>query len=306
MTLDDCEIIFSKALSSKSESEFSYEIERLWPFYELLSIGLGRGSIFWRARLIEDEVYPSVEDLEYPPKEFSGLGRLNDKGSPCFYAAKNIETALIEIGAKEGQLVQLAGFRVLLNCCLRLALIGEYANVQKTGYISFSGSDPDRTISRIINGMPIHKAMRCIYIDKFYSNILADVNAKSENYFKSRALGAIIHYRISADGIAFPSIKDKGGINIAVRPALFDEKMHNVSCLVVKIVRERRYGLLEYKIIKSAKKIDDERKFCWSAGQNPEIIGIYGMTKNEYEFAMKEPHNKSKLMDLTSFYNQKG
>ena len=113
MTLDECEIIFSKALSSKNESEFFYEIDPLRLFYELLSVGLGRGSIFWRARLIKDDIYSSIEELGYPPKESSGLGRLNDKGTSCFYGAKNIETALIEIGAKEGQLIQLAGYRVL-------------------------------------------------------------------------------------------------------------------------------------------------------------------------------------------------
>ena len=129
---------------------------------------------------------------------------------------------------------------------------------------------------------------------------MSDVNAKSENYFKTRALGATIHSKISADGIAFPSTKDKGGFNIAIKATPFDEKMHNVSCLVVEIVRERRYGLLEYKILKSAQKIDEEKNFCWSASQNPKLTGIYGMTKDEYEFGMKSSHNKSTLMDMTS------
>ena len=302
MTLDDCETVFSKVQSCKNESVFSYEIDLLWRYYELLSVGIGRGSIFWRARLINDEIFPLVKDLEYPTKDLSNSGRLNDKGSPCFYAAKNIETALIEIGAKEGQLVQIAGFRIIPNCQLMLALVGEYANVQKTGYMSFSGSDPDRTISKIINNMPIPTALRCIYIDKFYSNILADVNAKNDNYFKSRALGAIIHSRIKADGIAFPSIKDKGGFNIAINPTKFDKKMHNVSCLVVKVIKKRKFGLLEYKIIKSAKYTDTDGKFCWSDQQHPSIIGIYGMTKDEYDFVMKTPHDKNNLMNLSSFH----
>ena len=42
-----------------------------------------------------------------------------------------IETALAEVDAMEGQLVQLAGFRVKNESPIRLAVIGKYANVQK-------------------------------------------------------------------------------------------------------------------------------------------------------------------------------
>jgi len=305
MKLDVCDRIFSNALACKSESEFCYEIERLWPFYKLLSVGLKRGSIFWRARLIKGDFYPSVAQLKYPSKEIADIGRLNDKGVPCFYAAKNMETSLIEIGATEGQFVQLAGFRLFLDSSLRLALIGEYANVQKTGYISFSGTDPDGTIRKMLNKMPMHEAIRSIYIDKFFSGILASVDAQNENYFKSRALGATIHLRISTDGIAFPSVRDYGGFNVAIKPESFDEKMHNVCCLVVKVGKLRKYGLLEYEIVRSVQQIDDAGKFYWSTEQNPKIVGIYGMTREEYEFAKKLPQ-RNDLTDLTTFYSQRG
>jgi hypothetical protein len=306
MTLDDCEEIFSKALLSKSESEFVYEIDPLWSYYELLSVELGRGSIFWRARPVEEKIYPSVADLKYPPKNAARLNRLNEKGVSCFYAAKNIETALAEIDAQEGQIIQVAGYRILPNSGLRLALIGEYAHVQKAGYISLSGTDPDRTISRLMNSKPIHEALRYLYIDKFFSNILTDENARNEGYLKSRTLGGIIYSKINVDGIAFPSVKDKGGFNVAIKPEGFEEKMHNASCLVIEIMRKRKFGVLEYRLIKSAQRIDDDGSFYWMPEDTPPgIMGVYGMTKDEYEFAIKTPSDKNNLLNITSFYSNR-
>ena len=74
MDLNECEKIFDKALSSESEPAFCHAIEPLFNEYEILSLEFGRGSIFWRARLIEDEIYPNISDLDYPPPEFAKQG----------------------------------------------------------------------------------------------------------------------------------------------------------------------------------------------------------------------------------------
>lgn len=117
------------------------------------------------------------------------------------------ETALAEIEAKEGQLIQLAGFRVLNEETIRLAVIGEYSNVQKNGYMHFAGQDPGMTISKIINSMPQQEGLKKIHIDKFFTHVLAGPNASNSGYLYSRALGQAIYSRISPDGIAFPMRK---------------------------------------------------------------------------------------------------
>lgn len=306
MNLDDCEKIFSNTLASKTESEFAFEINPIWDKYEILSLGFGRGSIYWRARLVEDEIYTNIDELKYPSKEKAKLGRLNEIGKPCFYAATTRETALAEVDAQEDQLIQMAGYRVPLESCLQLALVGEYSNVQKTGYISMTGSDPDRTISKLLNEKSLSEGIRCVYIDRFLSEILADVDAKNDNYLKSRTLAELIYSKVDADGIAFPSVKDKGGFNIAVKPDSYEKNLHNVACLIVKVKRKRKYGILEYEVVKSAQTIDDNGDFVWMPKDSPYEMGIYGMTKHEYEFAMKSPHDKNNLMNVTSFYSRNG
>ena len=251
-TLDDCDKIFREALSSASEAAFCHNIDPLFNDYEILSVGLGRGTIFWRARPIETEIYPNISDLKYPPPEKARQGRLNDLGTPCFYTSAREETALAEVGSSEGQLVQLAGFRALNEFPIELAIIGEYANVQKSGYMHFIGADPDMTISRILNSMPRRDALRHIYIDKFLAETLADPNASSNGYMFSRAMAQAIYSKIDAKGIAFPSVKDRGGFNIAVQAESSDKSFHNVCCLVIRMGQKRDFGLIDYEILQSA------------------------------------------------------
>jgi len=306
MTLDECERIFDIALASTSEFEFCQTVDPLFGEYEILSLAFGRGSIFWRARLIENDVYLNIADLDYPPPKLARQGRLNDSGVPCFYISARKETALAEIGATEGQLVQLAGFRVLNDSPVRLAVIGEYSNVQKNGYMHFTGRDPDMAISKILNTMPRQDALKKIYIDKFFAHVLADPNASANGYMFSRALGRSIYSRISADGVVFPSVKDRGGFNIAVKAEPSDKCFHNVSCLVARMSKQRRFGTLEFNVIKSAEHLDDDWNFVWLENEDPEVIGLYNMNKDEYEVASRDPGDRNSLLNMLHVNTRRG
>tara|TARA_R110000796_G_scaffold233571_1_gene352122 strand:- start:2007 stop:2738 length:732 start_codon:yes stop_codon:yes gene_type:complete len=236
--------------------------------------------------------------MDYPPAELSRAGRLNDKGSPCFYISATKETALTEIDAKEGQLIQLAGFRVLNEETIRLAVIGEYANVKKNGYMHFAGQDPDMTISKMINSMPRQDALKKIYIDNFFASVLADPIASSSEYLYSRALGQAIYSRVSAGGIAFPSVKHRSGFNVSVNAEESDRAYQNVSCIVVKIGKPRKFGMIEFEIIQSAEQLDDDLNFVWMSSREPDVIGIYGMTKDEYETAAAGQNDRNGLLNM--------
>jgi hypothetical protein len=298
MTLDDCERIFHQALSSGSGPAFCHAVNPLFAEYQILSLQVGRGSMYWRARLIENEIFPNLSDLDYPPPQYAKQGRVNDHGVPCFYVAARKETALAEIGATKGQRIQLAGFRVKSESPIRLVVIGEYANVQKTGYMRFTGQDPEMTISQVLNAMPRHEAMKKLYIDKFFASVLSDPSASASGYMFSRALAKSIYSRVTADGIVFSSVKDRGGFNIAVQAGPSDRSFHNVSCLVVHVEKIRQFGLIEFKIIKSAGKMDDDWNFIWTDSSDSETIGVYNLTKEEFEAASRNSRNRNSLLHM--------
>ncbi len=303
MDLNNCDIIFDNALTSQNEAEFCHRINPLFDHYEVISVGLGRGNIFWRARVVEETTWPNLSDLDYPPAEKARRGRLNDAGSPCFYVAKDIETALLEIEAKEGQLVQVAGFRILNEDILRLIVVGEYANVQKSGYMHFTGTDPGRTLQKQINLQDKKKALALLYIDRFLASILADPHARESNYTFSRALGAFLYSKVNADGIVFPSVRDPGGFNLAVQPEPSDRAFHNVACVLIKLGRKRRFSVLDYEITSSALKIDDELNFVWPDEYQPGQLNIYGLNKQEFDFAHSKEDDANRMADVLSMYS---
>ncbi|WDH50930.1 RES family NAD+ phosphorylase [Pseudomonas chlororaphis] len=289
LALDDCEALFNRALSCKTEAAFCHAIDPLFHEYEILSLALGRGSIFWRARVIEKDVYPNISDLDYPPANFAKQGRLNDKGIPCFYIAARKETAIAEVGATEGQLVQLAGFRIKSESPIRLVVIGEYANVQKNGYMHFAGSDPDMTIARTLNSMPHKEALKKIYIDNFFASVLADPNASENGYLFSRALGQAIYSRNNSQGIVFPSVKDRGGFNLAIQAAPSDESFHNVCCIVARSGKPRLFGLIDFSVVKSAERLDEDWNFIWQRENNSKSMGMYNLSKEEFGMLSQNP-----------------
>lgn len=298
MTLDECEDIFDRALSSASEAAFCYCVEPLFAEYEIISLELGRGSIFWRARIIGSEPFATLSELSYPPPEHAKTGRLNDCGLPCFYISACQETALAEVGAAYGQKVQLAGFRVLNECPVRLVVIGEYANVKKNGYMHFAGCDPDQTIARLMNEMPQEEALKRIYIDKFFAHVLSDPKAVQNGYRFSRALAEAVYARNPYDGIVFPSVKDRGGFNLGIKADASDRSFHNVCCLLVNVGKSRRFGVADFTIVKSAECLDAENKFIWRQSDLPGIVGIYGMNKEEFDAASQDQDDRNALLNM--------
>jgi len=292
MNIEECEKLFSRAVKSASEAKFYYSIEPLFNEYEILSIELGRGSTFWRARKIDDEIYPNVDNLDYPPAKIVNVGRLNDKGTPFFYISADIETALAEVDPDDGQLVQVAGFKVKNESPLIIAVVGEYSNVQKNGYMHFVGKDPDKTILNMLNGLQRKEAIKKIYIDRFFAHVLRDENACLNNYRFSRALSQAILSKNHAHGIAFPSVKDRGGFNLGIKSQPSNECFHNVSCVIAKINAKREFGLIDYEIVNSATHIDKNGEFVWPEKYISESIGVYNMSKEEFEAEMRNPSRK--------------
>jgi len=285
VNLDQCEVAFERALASRTEAEFCDHISPLFSVYKILSVGMRRGDkTFWRARVASVNRWPLLKDMDYPPAEKASVGRLNDAGFPCFYLAGGMETALLEIDSKQGETVQLAAFRIKAEEELRLILVGEYSFVQKMGYVRLTGVDPGGTIGKMLNEMSTEDRTATLYIDRFFANILNDPNARDSGYLMSRALGAFLHARIrEADGIAFPSVRDSGGWNYAILPDPSDRAFGNVACVVVRVLRSRLYGFVEFEPVGCADGLGPDDNFIWADPYDPSTITMYGMTKDEFD-----------------------
>jgi hypothetical protein len=298
ISLDEIDSIIDTACATETEDSFRRSIAPLFDAYSILSLEIGRGNIFWRARKIDHRWYEHIDELDYPdPEKVKKAGRLNGPGESCFYISALLDTALLEVDAAVDQEVQVAGFRILSEAPLRIAVIGEYSNVQKNGYMHFVGVDPNQTVARMMNEIPKSDALSQLYIDRFLASVLSDKNAHLNDYLYSRALAKEIHSRADTKAVAFPSVKDSGGFNIGVDPDTSDECFHNVACVIARIKSAHRFGLLDVELLASAERLDDG-KFVWMPKRKLEEIGIYNMNRAEYEAVRAADGDRSAMMNL--------
>jgi len=151
--------------------------------------------------------------------------------------------------------------------------------------------------------MPQNEALKIIYMDMFFADILDDLSASRNEYRLSRALSKLIYQKTAADGIIFPSVKDRGGFNIAVKSEPSDNSFLNVCCLLVKMEKIREYGLIEYSILNSAERLDEKRNFVWRTGMEAESVGMYNLTKNEADIASGHPDSRNALLHMLHLYD---
>ena len=293
MNFDECDKIFARVRDAATASEVCHGLDALFANYELLNIEILSGSDYWRARLTGEHPWSFLNEMIYPPPEQAGLNRLNDRNVPCLYAAKCIETALQEIEVNEGDLVQLVGFRVKPEAGIRIAVIGELLHVYKRGYLNLTGIDPGGSIGKFLNGMDQWRAQQVLYIDAFLSKLLADENAKSDLYIRSRSIAAMIYRNMETDGIIFPSVRDPLGMNIALRPATVDSKMRAVCSIHVRITRIRAFGFIEYEVISEVERTLPDGRFSWVAPNSSLRRRYFNLTKKECETALHSSHDSN-------------
>lgn len=288
----DLSVCFKHIRAAKTEQAFAAAVAPLLSAYPLLVFGIERGDIYWRARTWpQGQVTPfsKVSDLSYPPPHVvTKSGRLNKAGDPCFYASKSLAAALLEVNAEPGQMIQVAGFAVLLGEELKLAHIGEYAAIYKSGPGALTDPRAAAAVSMSM-ARPSEFGIRDLaLLDEFYAGVLNDPEAEAQDYMHSRTLCQLIHQKQKIAGILYPSVKRQGQWNIAIRPSAVDTSLHNVSCILVKVLGIDANGAPQYEIVQQARKMTAEQSFEWEQGPpHQQLISAYNMTYAEYQKAQK-------------------
>lgn len=307
MTLDECDKVFARVRASTDVAELTGLFRQLvGPDCFIIRIGLGRGTIFWRARRCGPDGYANVRDVTYPPIHLAALNRLSAENEPRFYASQRVETALVEsLECGTGQYFHVLGTWVKADHEIRVLVLGEQHYVYKLGYMRAFGVDPGNSTSRGLNSMRREKGLTSIYIDAFLGSVLSDPDAQHSGYIRSRALLSVIAEEYPVDAVFYPSVKDSWGTNVAVTPEAIEHKMVYCSSRVVRVERMREFGLLESSIHRQAGGIDAGGNFQWRNNVPPSEEILFGMTKAEYEFAVRNAANRNARLDLSAFQRGK-
>ncbi|VVE31429.1 hypothetical protein PIN31115_03651 [Pandoraea iniqua] len=201
-------------------------IQRLVGAHPLLSLQWGPGQRFRRARrLSDDDALPArVEEIAWR----SGVatqGRANPAGFPVIYLADRRETAFREVGADDHRTV-VAEFIIREGNDIRIVPIGELGQIQRRGRGWLSG-DTSTMISGTLNACSLEEAQSLLITDMFLFECLT--NAQNDYGISSEVAVSIFDKMPIVSAIAFPSRRQHGGINLAVRTQGFWDKWGVVS-----------------------------------------------------------------------------
>ncbi len=250
-------------LKSKDVSYIEKKLIFLLQFYDVLNFDLGYEHLVWRGRKWEDEIgFSNVKELSFPPNDKTKAGRLNEPLNPMFYASFMQPTALTEIGAKDGDFIQIVGSKIakkILGC-----IVGEYENIYRTGSASLIGTSSSNHIKSLFNKLEPKALNSFIYMDSFLSSILKDENAKDNEYLHSRILSKLLIGSVdNLKAIFYPSVALGNSMNMALDPRFVSESLvANVHC-VLKINKRYDYGIYDYEIIKISKGEDRLGNLLW-------------------------------------------
>jgi hypothetical protein len=190
---------------------------------------------------------------------------------------------------------------VKLGQQIRSLVLGEQHHVYKMGYCRAFGVDPGNTLNRGLNERPSNSALQAIYIDAFLGSILADPAARDTEYVRSRALLSVIASKFPVDAVFYPSVKDEWGTNVVITPDAVTNQMAYCASYVVRVNHVREFGVVETSLLRQARGLTASGDFDWQEDADPGRLVFFGMTKQEYEFAMRHSTNPNGMLDLKAF-----
>lgn len=123
--------------------------------YRPVSHSPHQSSIWWRARKCEgNKRFENLHDLIYPPADKVTFGRANLPNKPAMYASWNTATAVAEVAAQPGDLIQVIGIRRQRLKPFSSLLIGEMQSVYNSGRWLDCKFPRYRKKSRAANSIP--------------------------------------------------------------------------------------------------------------------------------------------------------
>lgn len=266
LDLDYMHDLAEKIKSSHSEEHVRDGLKYALQFYDIINFDFKYERSLVRARVADDENgFNNTSEIYYPPHHLTNVGRVNDKGAPVLYLSLTVDVALAEVGAKEGDIVQVSAFEPV-NKPVRLGVIGEKYKASR-GNNNFLPQDASDILLEVVKKLEKEDrktAMAYLYPDMFFDDIMTDPNASQYSYIHSRTLAKLLFDKQkSLDGILYHSVACLGGTNIAIPSDKADSLLALSYTSLIKVKRKYAYGLFDIELLKSPRDIQKDGTIIW-------------------------------------------
>jgi hypothetical protein len=217
-------------------SVFNFEMRSIRPFF--------------RARLCPENGFEYEHDMWAPPIGSNSIGRFNEEGLYILYLSSSVSSALDEIGAKDGDFIQVANYMLKENTALRCAVFGEVKSFFKWHRSSVS-DDIQFFLEQKIKRMDVQEQKAYVMADSILSNICLCSSQKDE-YLSSRELAKFVfetHPEINT--LMYKGVDSDGARNFAVRTKAVANNMYLDNFCVLRVNKKYKYGIYDYEIVRT-------------------------------------------------------
>ncbi len=237
-------------------------ISDLVKIHPILSHDYSTDHVFKRIRKIGKDDYPQhIQDLLWRKDGIANIGRANPEGFPVIYVADKLDTALRETHIND-DFVLLGELKVRNDCTCRVVPIGEMMHVQRTGSGYLLGSAGEE-LNNMLNACNPVEAKSLLIADSFlYECILKDDDKYLISSFVAKS---IFEKNASVSAVAYPSVRQHGAINFAIRTDHFWKSWSIVGARRMQ-VKHLAYGYFESSNTEHVTGITRKGRLHWDKG----------------------------------------
>jgi hypothetical protein len=213
----------------------------------------------------------NIAELSIPPaSSVVSYGRCHVPGCPVFYAAFDEATVLGEIAPERGSLVYLLTCAPRPGVTFRTTLIGEIDHIRRYGRSSILPSGNSQ-VREILDWIPSAKTQADyvrLVTDAFLAELFSRKAATTNDYKASSAVAGLfldleVDYPGSSEALYYPSIANRGGMNIALTRRCYEEKVIPISCKAALVSAYFGYGIYKTQTIATSTTFGVDGSITW-------------------------------------------
>ena len=238
-----------------------------------LIVGNGRShyQLAYRAQDCEKtpDGFSKVRRMLYPPNGSNGPGRAHYSGSKVLYASWNRETALQEIRAKAGDIVQLITVRSWEGAEVPYYVIGEYQKFYMSGRLTYDSLRKLYVEQRATNRETF---LRTVFVDAVMAEFFRMPVERDDNH-NYKVTAAFTKLFTSTTGILlFPSVASAAAMNLAISANVFDASFEVVDTEVFRVRACYGYAMFDLEPLHYSSLVTKDEHFDWSANKRRNFV----------------------------------
>lgn len=250
-------------LRTVPQLELEDKLKQLLSLYKAVGVTRSVGQTWFRARVAnEQDGFANVSEMIYRPEGSSFYGRASMPNTPVLYASWNIMTALEEVRAQPGDLVQLISLRVRNGIEFPCDIVGELCSIYNSGGSLINSRSLEKTLRNQIDSLD-YALYPHVFIDAFLAE---QFSRKADHHTEYKLTATYANKVLAANrGLMYPSVQAAHGVNLAIAAADFDKYFEVMTADLVKIEQYFGYGLYGLKLLKRTNTFAADGTFLWNS-----------------------------------------